>query len=48
VGKNLVFSSFGQSKATFRYEKQRAANPWLEVDLALHQPQHAGLLPDAR
>ncbi|MHB1845812.1 MAG: GMC family oxidoreductase [Deltaproteobacteria bacterium] len=29
VGRNLVFSSFGQSRATFRIEKRRASWPWL-------------------
>ncbi|MBL8936378.1 MAG: GMC family oxidoreductase, partial [Archangium sp.] len=31
VGKNLLFSSFGQSKATFRIAKQKATHPWLEA-----------------
>lgn len=31
VGKNLIFSSFGQSKATFRIAKQKATHPWLEA-----------------
>ncbi len=30
VGKNLVFSSFGQSRATFRIAKRKAAWPWLD------------------
>jgi choline dehydrogenase-like flavoprotein len=30
VGKNLVFSSFGQSRATFRIGKRKAAWPWLD------------------
>lgn len=29
VGRNLVFSSFGQAKATFRVSKRKAAWPWL-------------------
>ncbi len=31
LGKNLVFSSFGQSRAIFRVSKQKAAHPWLEA-----------------
>ncbi len=31
VGKNLLFSSFGQSKATFRVSKQRSTHGWLEA-----------------
>jgi choline dehydrogenase-like flavoprotein len=31
VGKNLVFSSFGQSRAIFRVSKQAKELPWLEV-----------------
>lgn len=31
VGKNLLFSSFGQSKATFRVSKQKGTHPWLEA-----------------
>lgn len=30
VGRNLVFSSFGQSRATFRVSKQAKDFPWLE------------------
>ncbi len=30
VGKNLVFSSFGESKATFRVGKNKARWPWLD------------------
>ena len=30
VGKNLVFSSFGESRATFRVSRQKAEMPWLE------------------
>ncbi len=30
VGKNLTFSSFGESRATFRIAKNKAARPWLE------------------
>jgi choline dehydrogenase-like flavoprotein len=29
VGKNLLFSSFGQSRATFRLEKRKTSWPWL-------------------
>lgn len=31
VGRNLLFSSFGQSKATFKVSKQKAQHPWLEA-----------------
>ncbi|MBL9037513.1 MAG: GMC family oxidoreductase [Archangium sp.] len=31
VGKNLVFSSFGQSRATFRVSKQKSTHAWLEA-----------------
>lgn len=50
VGKNLVFSSFGQSKATFRFEKQRAANPWLESPLPFinRSLQDFYVMPDDR
>lgn len=30
VGKNLVFSSFGQSRATFKVSKRKAQWPWLD------------------
>lgn len=30
VGRNLMFSSFGGSRAIFRASKQKAAHPWLE------------------
>src|SRR4029079_17478939 len=29
VGRNLMFSSFGEARATFRLSKQKAARPWL-------------------
>ncbi|GHG68858.1 gluconate dehydrogenase [Comamonas sp. KCTC 72670] len=50
VGRNLTFSSFGESHATFRRSKQSAARPWLEdpspfVNRSL---QDFYLLPDAR
>jgi choline dehydrogenase-like flavoprotein len=50
VGKNLVFSSFGQSKATFRVSKQAKAMPWLNetapfIDRGL---QDFYLMPDDR
>ncbi len=50
VGKNLVFSSFGQSKATFRVQKQKAAMPWLEAPLPFvnRSMQDFYLLPDER
>ncbi len=31
IGKNLFFSSFGQSKATFRVSTQRETHPWLDT-----------------
>ncbi|MFP2904454.1 GMC family oxidoreductase [Pyxidicoccus sp. 3LFB2] len=50
VGKNLIFSSFGESHATFRVSKQGALRPWLKdpspfVNRSL---QDFYLLPDAR
>ncbi|MBJ6761095.1 GMC family oxidoreductase [Myxococcaceae bacterium JPH2] len=50
VGKNLLFSSFGESRATFRISKQKAARPWLTdpspfVNRSL---QDFYLMPDAR
>lgn len=50
VGKNLVFSSFGQSKATFRIQKQKAIMPWLDVPLPFvnRSLQDFYLLPDER
>jgi choline dehydrogenase-like flavoprotein len=50
VGKNLLFSSFGQSRATFRVSKQKAAMPWLESPLPFvnRSVQDFYLMPDAR
>lgn len=50
VGKNLVFSSFGQSKATFRISKQRSAMPWLDSKLPFvnRSMQDFYLMPDER
>ena len=50
VGKNLVFSSFGQSKATFRVSKQQAAMPWLgsPAPFVNRSMQDYYLLPDDR
>ncbi|MBU8894447.1 GMC family oxidoreductase [Corallococcus sp. H22C18031201] len=50
VGKNLLFSSFGESRATFRVSKQKAARPWLAdpspfVNRSL---QDFYLMPDTR
>ncbi len=50
VGKNLVFSSFGESKATFRIGKQKSRWPWLDdaapfVDRSV---QDFYLMPDER
>jgi choline dehydrogenase-like flavoprotein len=50
VGKNLVFSSFGQSRATFRVSRQAKTARWLEaagpfVDRSL---QDFYLMPDGR
>lgn len=50
VGRNLVFSSFGQSKATFRVEKQKAALKWLEAEAPFinRSLQDFYLMPDSR
>jgi choline dehydrogenase-like flavoprotein len=50
VGKNLVFSSFGQSKATFRISKQKAMHPWLETNAPFvnRSLQDFYLMPDER
>jgi choline dehydrogenase-like flavoprotein len=50
VGRNLMFSSFGESRATFRVSKQKAARPWLTepgpfVNRSL---QDFYLMPDTR
>jgi choline dehydrogenase-like flavoprotein len=50
VGKNLLFSSFGQSRATFRVSTQKAAMPWLESPLPFvnRSLQDFYLMPDRR
>lgn len=50
VGRNLVFSSFGQSKATFRIGGQRAAKPWLDskAPFVNRSMQDFYLMSDAR
>lgn len=50
VGKNLLFSSFGQSKATFTVSKQKAANPWLTSTLPFinRSLQDFYVMPDDR
>ncbi len=50
VGKNLLFSSFGQSRGTFRVSKQKAQNPWLESDAPFvnRSLQEFYLMPDNR
>ncbi|MBZ4400257.1 GMC family oxidoreductase [Myxococcus faecalis] len=50
VGRNLIFSSFGESQATFRLSKQAERRPWLKdpgpfVNRSL---QDFYLMPDAR
>jgi choline dehydrogenase-like flavoprotein len=48
VGKNLLFSSFGESRATFRISKQEARRPWLRDPSPFVQRslQDHYLLPD--
>lgn len=50
VGRNLMFSSFGESRATFRLSKQKAARPWLADPAPFVQRslQDFYLMPDAR
>jgi choline dehydrogenase-like flavoprotein len=50
VGKNLIFSSFGESHATFRVSKQAGARPWLKdpSPFVNRSVQDFYLLPDAR
>jgi choline dehydrogenase-like flavoprotein len=50
VGKNLHFSSFGQSKATFRVGARKAELPWLESPLPFvnRSVQDFYLMPDSR
>jgi choline dehydrogenase-like flavoprotein len=50
VGKNLVFSSFGQSKATFSVSKQKVGSPWLTSTLPFinRSLQDFYVMPDDR
>jgi len=50
VGKNLLFSSFGQSKATFSVSSQKKDAPWLESTLPFinRSVQDFYLMPDER
>lgn len=50
VGKNLLFSSFGQSKATFRVSSQAASKAWLQTKAPFvnRSVQEFYLMPDAR
>src|SRR5262249_35738853 len=50
VGKNLVFSSFGESRATFRISKRRENWPWLSdpAPFAQRSLQDFYLMPDQR
>ncbi|NMO20252.1 GMC family oxidoreductase [Pyxidicoccus fallax] len=50
VGKNLIFSSFGESHATFRVSKHAEARPWLKdpSPFVNRSVQDFYLLPDAR
>ncbi|MCA3012217.1 MAG: GMC family oxidoreductase [Myxococcaceae bacterium] len=50
VGRNLLFSSFGQSRAIFRVSKQKASHPWLEATAPFvnRSIQDFYLMPDAR
>ena len=47
VGKNLLFSSFGESRAHFRVSKQKKRVALAHGPRALRQPEPAGLLRDA-
>ncbi|NPC52000.1 GMC family oxidoreductase, partial [Corallococcus exiguus] len=50
VGKNLLFSSFGGSRAHFRVAKQKAARPWLTdpAPFVNRSLQDFYVMPDAR
>ncbi|MBZ4414964.1 GMC family oxidoreductase [Myxococcus sp. RHSTA-1-4] len=50
VGRNLIFSSFGESQATFRVSKHGEARPWLKdpAPFVNRSVQDFYLLPDAR
>ncbi|RKH15158.1 MULTISPECIES: GMC family oxidoreductase [unclassified Corallococcus] len=50
VGKNLLFSSFGGSRAIFRVSKQKEARPWLmdPAPFVNRSVQDFYLMPDAR
>lgn len=49
VGKNLVFSSFGESRATFRVARRKATWPWLAdpAPFVQRSVQDFYLMPDA-
>ncbi|MFL5344965.1 MAG: GMC family oxidoreductase [Hyalangium sp.] len=50
VGKNLMFSSFGEARATFRLSKQKASRPWLAepAPFVNRSLQDFYLMPDER
>lgn len=50
VGRNLLFSSFGESRATFRVSKQKTARPWLTdpAPFVNRSVQDFYLMPDER
>ncbi len=50
VGRNLMFSSFGESRATFRLSKQKANRPWLAAPdpFVNRSLQDFYLMPDER
>jgi choline dehydrogenase-like flavoprotein len=50
VGRNLMFSSFGESRATFRVSRQQAARPWLTAPdpFVNRSLQDFYLMPDER
>ncbi|AKF79973.1 glucose-methanol-choline oxidoreductase [Myxococcus fulvus 124B02] len=50
VGRNLIFSSFGESQATFRLSKQADKRPWLKepAPFVNRSIQDFYLMPDAR
>ena len=50
VGRNLVFSSFGESRATFRISKRKQSWPWLSdpAPFVQRSVQDFYMMPDAR
>jgi choline dehydrogenase-like flavoprotein len=50
VGRNLIFSSFGESRATFRVSRQKAARPWVTAPdpFVNRSIQDFYLMPDDR